>query len=394
MCASSSSWWANGPPGSRSAARRPSSGRAHGARTGAHSSSLKTAMATQRSSPRAGVDAVRGGVGVLEPVAGRVSRRGGWRAPFTETSSRIGAEQADAGLDRRHVDFGALAGVAASADRHQQRGRVEEGGLVVHVGQPPAGGLAPRQAADVATCRRPPAPRDRSCGNLRAGRSGQSRSSARRSRRGAAFEVRRRSGPSAPSRPARSSRSPRSTRRISPSASSRPGGAHVDGDAQLVAVVVVEQATLVGVGVGVLLAVGARLALVDRQPARHVESLAVLDPDDLGAEVGQQAGGARSRRPSSRSRSPGYPTGGRCAHGAPGRPPFWSIQDSRCQSFLTPPDEPAVQPAIATATPAGPPAEKSRCRADQLTSRLFIMRKGLKGLIRFSPARCLTATSG
>src|SRR3546814_8575124 len=62
------------------------------------------------------------------------------------------------------------------------------------------------------------------------------------------------------------------------------GVSHVDGDAQLVARVVVEQPALVRVRVRVLGAVGAHLPLVDRQAARHVETLAVLDLDDLRSE--------------------------------------------------------------------------------------------------------------
>ena len=71
--------------------------------------------------------------------------------------------------------------------------------------------------------------------------------------------------------------------------------AHVQRDAELVAVVVVEQPALVRVGVGVLLAVRPLAgALVERQAARHVEAVAVLDADHLGAEVGEQPGRDRA----------------------------------------------------------------------------------------------------
>ena len=82
---------------------------------------------------------------------------------------------------------------------------------------------------------------------------------------------------------------------MSRSARSRPfGRAHVDGDAELVAAVVVEQPAPVGIGVDDLLAeVARRLVLVDRQPARRVDPDPVLDLDDLGAEVGEQPRGDR-----------------------------------------------------------------------------------------------------
>jgi hypothetical protein len=67
--------------------------------------------------------------------------------------------------------------------------------------------------------------------------------------------------------------------------------AHVDGYAELAAAVVVEQAALVRVRVGVLLAVGAHDALVDRQLAWGVEAGSILDLDDFGAVVGEQSSG-------------------------------------------------------------------------------------------------------
>jgi hypothetical protein len=72
------------------------------------------------------------------------------------------------------------------------------------------------------------------------------------------------------------------------------GLAHVDRHAELAPAVVVEQPALVGVRVGVLLAVGADDALVDRQLAGGVEPVAVLDLDDLGAVVGEHPGGDRT----------------------------------------------------------------------------------------------------
>ena len=185
-----------------------------------------------------------------------------------------------------------FAGVVAMVDRHQQGRRVVEGGLVVHVRQPPARGLSPGQAADV---------RD---------------AADRLHHRPVAAEIGMRAGVAEPAHPrvdhvrgegfqvlvgqapalhhARGEVLGDDTGRgDQPVGQFAPlGAAHVDGHAELVAAVVVEQAALVRIGVGVLVAVGARLALVDRQAARHVEPLAVLDPDHLGAEVGQQPGRA------------------------------------------------------------------------------------------------------
>src|SRR5690606_25776833 len=57
---------------------------------------------------------------------------------------------------------------------------------------------------------------------------------------------------------------------------------------------VVDQTALVGIGIRILLAVGAHLVLVDGQPAGHVEAVPRFDLDDLGPEVGQHAGGDRT----------------------------------------------------------------------------------------------------
>jgi hypothetical protein len=62
--------------------------------------------------------------------------------------------------------------------------------------------------------------------------------------------------------------------------------AHVERDPELVAVVVIEHPALVGVGVRLLLPIRAhRSVLVERQPSRHVQPVAILDTDDLRAEV-------------------------------------------------------------------------------------------------------------
>ncbi len=95
-----------------------------------------------------GIDPVRRGVGMLQPVAGGKGRPAG-RAAVGRHLQQHRAQKIDAGLDRRDVDLGALAGQVAMVDRHQERRGVEEGRLIVHVGQPPARGLLARQAADV-----------------------------------------------------------------------------------------------------------------------------------------------------------------------------------------------------------------------------------------------------
>jgi hypothetical protein len=79
------------------------------------------------------------------------------------------------------------------------------------------------------------------------------------------------------------------------STSSRPPlGLHIDGDAELVAAVVVVETPTVGVGVLHLFAVVAGLALIDRQESRTVDATPVLDLDHFGAEVREQSGRHRA----------------------------------------------------------------------------------------------------
>ena len=143
----------------------------------------------------------------------------------------------------------------AVADRHQQGGGVEEGGLVVHVRQAPAGRLAAGQAADV----RQPADRldDRAVAAVLRVRAGV----AVAAHPGVDHVRPQLPQPLVGQAPALhdAGREVLGDHRAGgdqPVGEPPPfGGAHVDRHAELVAAVVVEQAALVRVGVGVFLAV-------------------------------------------------------------------------------------------------------------------------------------------
>ena len=251
-------------------------------------------MAIHSSSPVRRVDAVRRGVGPLEPVPGREVRAAG-RVLVDGHVEQHRTDEVDARLDGGHVDLGPLPGDVAAVDGEEQRRRVVVGGLVVHVRQAPARRLPPGQPADVGETA--DGLHHRSVAAVLGVRAGVPEAAHPCVDHLGRQLVEPLIGQPPPlhhaGREVLGHDAALADESLGQLAALR--GAHVDGDAELVAAVVVEQAALVRVEVDLLLAeVAGRLVLVQRQLARRVDADPVLDLDDLRAEVGQQAGSDRA----------------------------------------------------------------------------------------------------